>query len=211
MKLLVLSTSNNILDGRQKRLEDSLIKHGYDYEFFLYGFAFGEQYKTIKIWVDQYQGDATHVLYTDQWDSFAVAPPEEVIKKFKGKMLISTEKAYFPPDGNEGLYPEAPTVYKYVNGGGCMFEIEFFKKLCSEHPFPEKMMDPYWLRDAFLKYDEVKLDYFCEIFQTMSHSNADEWEIGDRIRNKATNSEPIFFHHNGIKDLNEIKWILELL
>lgn len=208
MKLLVLTTSNNFIDGQQKPLEDSLIKHGYDYELFLYGFIFGEQYKVIRTWANDYKGDATHILYTDCWDTIALAPPTEVISKFKGlncKMLISSEKAYFPDNGQSHLYPESPTQWKYVNGGGCLFEMEFFKSITT--PYPEPMMDPYWLRDIFLQYpNEVKLDYQCEIFQTLAHSEPDkEWELyisrendyNPRIRNIATGTKPVFFHGNG--------------
>ena len=221
MKLLVLSTCDNLIDGRQKPLEDSLIKHGYDYEFFLYGFIFGEQYKVIKTFVDEYKGDATHILYTDMFDTIALAPPSEVISKFKAldcKMLISAEKAYFPDDGESHLYPESPTQWKYVNGGGCIFDIEFFKSITT--PYPEPMMDPYWLRDIFLQYpNEVKLDYHCQIFQCLAHSNQDEWEVASqstftetkcyngeqlRIRNKATETMPIFFHGNG---RTNIDWV----
>ena len=187
MKLLVLSTTNNLIDGQQKPLEDSLIKHGYDYELFLYGFTFGEQYKVIKTFVDQYQGDATHICYVDCWDVVALAPPTEVISKFKSldcKMLISTEKACFPNDTRDKYhkpenYPESPTSWKYINGGGCIFEIEYFKELCSLHPFnTERMMDPDWLAELFISHpDQIKLDYNCEIFQCLAHSNQDEWEL----------------------------------
>lgn len=238
MKLIVLTTCNNIIDGQQKPLEESLIKHGYEYEIFLYGFIFGEQYKVIKTWVDQYKGDATHVLYTDAFDTLALAPPSEVIAKFcsmqltdifngrdKTKMLISAEKAYFPDNGESHLYPESPTVWKYVNGGGCLFEIEFFKKICNEHPFPEPMMDPYWLRDIFLAHpNEIKLDYQCEIFQCLAHSDSSEWsevhsitkvnkydgikfieETTTRIQNVATKTFPIFIHGNGRTDMQWVR------
>lgn len=216
MKLLILTTCNNIIDGQQNQLEDSLIKHGYDYEIFLYGFIFGEQYKVIKTFVDNYQGDATHILYTDCYDTVAIGPPREVISKIKRldcKMLISAEKAYFPDNGLSHLYPESPTPWKYVNGGGCLFEIEFFKKICNEHPFPDPMMDPYWLRDIFLAHQhEITLDYQCEIFQCLAHSSPNEWDIMDlsnkgpnmRIRNKATKTLPVFFHGNGRTDM---KWV----
>jgi hypothetical protein len=220
MKLLVLSTCNgfdtidgkNILkpDGQHRALEQSLIKHGYDYEFFLYGFEFGSQYKVIKTFVDQYKGEATHILYTDAYDTIALAPLSEVISKFKDlncKMLISAEKAYFPDNGESYLYLESATVWKYVNGGGCMFEIEFFKSITT--PYPEPMMDPYWLRDIFLQYpNEVKLDYYCQIFQCLAHSNRDEWTTEDsRIKNIATQTYPIFFHGNGRTDM---KWVINI-
>lgn len=227
MKLIVLTTCNNIIDGQQKLLEDSLIKHGYEYEIFLYGFIFGEQYRVIKTWVDQYKGDATHVCYVDAFDNVALGPPSEVISKFKAlncKMVIGVEKACFPNDERDKYhrtenYPESPTAWKYINGGGCIFEIEYFKELCSQHPFNnERMMDPDWLAELFLSHpDQIKLDYQCEIFQCLAHSEPEEeWEVVNcfesgelkrkdiRILNKATQTKPIFFHGNGRTDM---KWV----
>ena len=247
MKLLVLSTCDqfdtiegkNILkpNGQHKALEDSLIKHGYDYEFFLYGFVFGEQYKVIKTFVDEYKGDATHILYCDMFDNVALAPPSEVIAKFEAfncKMLISVEKACFPNDSRDKYhrpdnYPESTTDWKYINGGGCLFEIAYFKELCTKHPFnTERMMDPDWLAELYLNNrDNIMLDTNCDIFQCLAHSNRDEWEIEEikniayietinngyvvsgtnRIRNKATQSLPIFLHGNGHTNMD---WVYEL-
>lgn len=232
MKLLILSTCDNLIDGQQKPLEDSLIKHGYYYDLFLYGFIFGEQYRVIKTFVDEYKGDATHILYTDMFDSIALAPPSEVISKFKDldcKMLIGVEKACFPNDERDKYhrienYPESPTAWKYINGGGCIFEIEYFKELCNQHPFNnERMMDPDWLAELYLSHpDQIKLDYQCEIFQCLAHSNQDEWErvnpifakgtmyehtVFDRIKNKATETYPIFFHGNGRTDM---QWVYDV-
>jgi len=230
MKLLVLSTCDNLIDGQQKPLEDSLIKHGYDYELFLYGFIFGEQYKVIKVFVDEYKGDATHVLYTDMFDTVALAGPSEVIAKFcsiqltdifngreKTKMIIGVEKACFPNDERDKYhrtenYPESPTAWKYINGGGCIFEIDYFKELCSQHPFNEdRMMDPDWLAELYLSHpDQIKLDYQCSIFQCLAHSNPeDEWikDIDNRIQNIATQTKPIFFHGNGRTDMQWVKTI----
>jgi hypothetical protein len=212
MKLLILSTCDNLIDGQQKALEDSLIKHGYDYELFLYGFIFGEQYKVIKIFVDQYQGEATHILYTDMFDTVALGPPSEVMAKFKEldcKMLISGEKACFPYADDSVLYPPSKTPWQFVNGGGCMFEIAYFKDLCNRQPFPDlNIMDPKWLMNCLLNNDEVKLDYNCDIFQTLAHSNPNEWTTEDkRIKNIATQTYPIFFHGNGRTDMQWVKTI----
>ena len=227
MKLIVLSTSNNLIDGQQKPLEDSLIKHGYDYDIFLYGFIFGEQYRVIKTWVDQYKGDATHCLYTDAFDTLALGPPNEVIARFcsiqltdifngreKTKMIIGVEKACFPNDERDKYhrtenYPESPTAWKYINGGGCIFEIEYFKELCNQHPFNnERMMDPDWLAELYLSHpDQIKLDYQCSIFQCLAHSNPEEeWIIEDnRIRNVATKTKPIFIHGNGRTNMEWVR------
>lgn len=234
MKLIVLTTCNNIIDGQQKLLEDSLIKHGYEYEIFLYGFIFGEQYRVIKTWVDQYKGDATHVCYVDAFDNVALGPPSEVISKFKAlncKMVIGVEKACFPNDERDKYhrtenYPESPTAWKYINGGGCIFEIEYFKELCSQHPFnEERMMDPDWLAEVYLSHpDQIKLDYQCEIFQCLAHSDRSEWSevntITDinkydgisfisksttRLMNVATQTQPIFIHGNGRTDMQWVR------
>ncbi len=230
MKLLILSTCDNLIRGDQKPLEDSLIKQGFEYDFFLYGFIFGEQYKVIKTYVDQYKGDATHICYVDAYDNIALGTPEEVIRKFNSldcRMLISAEKACFPNDPRDKYhrpenYPETNSLWKYINGGGCMFEIEYFKELCNKHPFnTERMMDPDWLAELYMNNKEVKLDNQCEIFQCLAHSNQDEWDIEDknfglvgffdshemRIKNKATNTYPIFIHGNGRTDM---QWLRDI-
>jgi hypothetical protein len=228
---------DNVIHKQEKPLEDSLIKHGFVYDIFLYGFIFGEQYRVIRTYVEQYKGDATHILYTDAWDTLAFGTPSEVLSKFKAmdcKMLISVEKACFPNDERDKYhrienYPESPTSWKYINGGGCMFEIEYFKELCQLHPFnTNRMMDPDWLAELHQYHPEqIKLDYQCSIFQCISHSNQDEWKIEyklpngfpteqfmtgsnnyeeyKRFRNKQTNTLPVFFHGNGRTNMDWLK------
>jgi hypothetical protein len=225
MKLLVLTISDNILHGAEKPLLDSLTKHGYEYDFYLYGFIFGQQYDIIANYAKNYKGEATHILYTDAWDTLAIAGQEELIRKFKSmecKMLISTEKACFPFADRAVLYPECNSQWKYINGGGCLFEIEYMKELVERHSFKSDYIDPDWLLTCYLaNQNNIKLDTNCEIFQTIGHSNREEWEIEDknfglvgffdshemRIKNKATQTYPIFIHGNGRTDM---QWVRDI-
>ena len=220
MKLLVLSTTNNLSINNHKDLEASLIHHGYDYYFHEYPFQFGSQYKVIAEYVNNYQGDATHIVYLDAWDSIAVAPPSEVRTQFNYhncKMLISAEKAYFPDDGQSHLIPESNSAWRFINGGGCMFDIQYFKQLVLNNPMPTYgMMDPHWLRDCLVTDPtNIKIDTDCTIFQTLSHCNEDEFAPLQylnktiAILNKATQTQPIFFHHNGIKNREDVKWLYD--
>ena len=130
-------------------------------------------------------------------------------------MLIGVEKACFPNDERDKYhrienYPESPTAWKYINGGGCIFDIEYFKELCNQHPFSnERMMDPDWLAELYLSHpDQIKLDYQCEIFQCLAHSNPeDEWvkDIDNRIQNVTTKTKPIFIHGNGRTDMQWVR------
>jgi hypothetical protein len=230
MKLLVLTISDNILHGAEKPLLESLTKHGYDYDFYLYGFIFGQQYDIIANYAKNYKGDATHILYSDAWDTLAIAPQEELIRKWETmnnkllvesltdpndkdkrglKMLISTEKACFPFADKAVLYPETNSQWKYINGGGCLFEIEYMKELVEKHPFKEDYIDPDWLLTCYLaNQDNIKLDTNCEVFQTIGHSNREEWEIEDkRVKNIQTNTYPIFIHGNGRTDM---QWVRDI-
>jgi hypothetical protein len=101
-------------------------------------------------------------------------------------------------------YPPTDTPWKYVNGGGWLVEIEYFKHLCQKENLNQNSHDQVWLMEAFLRnQDNIKLDNYCRIFQTIAFSNREEWDrAGDRWRNIGTGTHPVFFHGNGHTDMN---------
>jgi hypothetical protein len=200
MKLKVVTTSDKTDHPGWHKLKASLEKFGYEYEHILKPFAFGHQLPIIRDWCNVYSGDCTHLLYTDCFDTLAFSNEEEVIRKFPDcKMLISAEKNCYPLWERAKEYPETPTPWKYVNGGGWMVEIEYFKELCKRENLTEHSHDQVWLMDVFLRNQgEIKIDTNCEIFQTIAFSNVSEWEeINGRLKNIGTGTLPIFYHANG--------------
>jgi hemin uptake protein HemP len=209
-KLKVITTADKEAPGYHK-LKSSLDLFGYDHELIIAHHEFGYQYKVLQNYCNNYKGDATHFLYTDAYDTLTLSDQHEVMEKFTSlncKMLISAEKNCFPNFEDAHLYPETGTPWKYVNGGGCMFEIDFFKELCKNNPLD---YDPIWLMKMYFKYEEIKLDSDCQIFQTIAFSHQHEWELGTdkRLVNIGTQTKPIFFHGNGRTDMNWIYKILE--
>lgn len=221
MKLIVVTTCDNLNNERYLKLKVSLERFGYQFECVFHPFTFGTQLNVIRRWAECYTGDATHMLYTDAFDTLALGGPEEVMSKFgvekfyvgykQPKMLISAEKNCYPHPERADRYPDPGTPWRFVNGGGWIAEIEYFKYLCGKENLNPGSHDQVWLMDAYLNNrKEIKLDTQCEIFQTIAFSYRDEWcrfEPG-RLLNKFTDTKPVFFHGNGH---TEMDWVYKIL
>lgn len=212
MKIIVVTTCDNPNNQNHLKLLDSLKRFGYEYECVIHPFTFGTQLNVIRTWAENYKGDSTHMLYTDAFDTLALTGPDEVMSKMPDcKMLISAEKNCYPHPERAGEYPATDSAWKYVNGGGWLAEIEYFKYLCSKEGLNSGSHDQVWLMEAYLKNrGDVKLDTGCGIFQTIAFSHTHEWEQQEgRFVNVALNSKPVFFHGNGHTNMDWIYKILE--
>lgn len=214
MKLKVITTCDNINHPGYLKLKASLNKFGYDHEVVNHPFSFGHQLPVIQDWCNKYTLDCTHICYIDAFDNVAFGGPEEVIDKFqslfgKYKMLISAEKNCYPHPERAKDYPETNTPWKYVNGGGWLVEIEYFKQLCIKENLNADSHDQVWLMEAFLNnQQDIKIDTDCTIFQTIAFSNKEEWEEKEgRFLNIGTDTRPVFFHANG---RTEFQWVYDV-
>ena len=210
MKIKVLTTCDNPNHEGYLRLKASLDKFGYDHEVIVHPFSFGHQLPVIRDWCNRYTGDATHILYSDAFDTLAFSNAEEIISKMPDcKMLISCEKNCYPHPERAKEYPYAESPWRYVNGGGWIAEIKYFLELCERMNLNDQSHDQVWLMEAFLNnQQDIKLDTNCEIFQTIAFSYPEEWdnvnEHGygvNRFRNVGTKTFPVFFHGNGHTDM----------
>lgn len=201
MKLKVITTSNTTDHPGWHKLKASLERFGYDYEHILQPFSFGHQLPIVRDWCNNYKGDCTHLLYTDCYDTVAFSDEREVISKYPAdtKMFISGEKACFPHPECAKDYPETLGPWKYVNGGGWLVEIEYFKQLCIKENLNPVVNDQVFLMVAFLRnQNEIKIDNDCTIFQTIAFSKQNEWDEREtRFLNVGTGTFPVFFHGNG--------------
>ncbi len=215
MKIIVLTTSDRVDHPGWQKLKESLEYFGYDYEHIKKPFVFGHQLPIIQDWCNSYKGDATHLLYTDCFDTVAFAGPDEVTGKAdplfgaaqdvwgvtprRIRMLISGEKACFPLQERKNEYPPCHTPWKFVNGGGWLVEIQYFRELCAAMQLDDKINDQVFLMDAYLKnQNDIMVDVECRIFQTLAFSDPREWQLIDgRFRNTGTWHYPVFFHGNG--------------
>lgn len=209
MKIKVITTCHNDGQPGYRRLKESLDKFGYEYECIIRPFSFGHQLPIVRDWChyDRANG-ATHILYTDAFDTLAFADAEEVISKFSQfadcEMLISCEKNCYPYPERAKDYPDASGPWRYVNGGGWLVSIDYFKELCVKENLNEGSHDQVWLMEAYLNnQDKIKLDNNCEIFQTIAFSDPAEWQReGERFKNIGTGTLPVFFHGNGHTDMD---------
>lgn len=214
MKVItVVSDTNN--DGFNQ-LKRSLDYFGYTLDVLIHPFQFGGQMKHVYEWCKNNWGT---FLYTDGWDTFALAYPDEVLRKYNSlncRMLISAEKNCYPVKQTADLYPtkDIETEWKYCNGGGFIGDCEMFVEMYEDGLIDKvhERNDQQWLAEQFINRHNkgVVLDTGCEIFQTVAFEGEDDfarlaisenkyqhgWKDRLRLLNKKTNSTPCFLHGN---------------
>lgn len=197
-RLLILTTTSN--RSKCYQLERSLKLHGYDYHIiehawdgFLGKLHYTYQYlRTLKGY--------THFLYTDAWDTVAMRPDVIV----PDGLLISAERACYPYPAWAERYPASDSHWKYVNGGGWCGEISAFLKMYESKVPTDEMNDQVWLSERFLA-GWGKLDYQCEIFQTLGFCPESDFVFIDGIfSNIVTATSPAFIHGNGHTPMDHI-------
>jgi hypothetical protein len=207
-KIKVITTTSDL--SKCYQLRRSLIHHGYDFHFIRHdwepvGFL-GKIHETYK-YLKSLEG-YTHFLYTDAWDTFAMAGPEELAGKMPDGILISAERACYPYPELAGKYPSHESPWHFVNGGGWCGEIEAFIRLYEDQPPTAELNDQVWLTNQFLKLHGegwVRLDYECRIFQTLGFCPESDFEGADgRLYNTVNQTYPLFIHGNGHTPMNQI-------
>lgn len=219
----VITTASDL--SKCYQLRRSLIHHGYDFHFIEHkwepvGFL-GKIHETYK-YLRSLEG-YTHFLYTDAWDTFAMAGPEELAAKMPDGLLISAERACYPYPELASKYPANDSPWHFVNGGGWCGEIAAFIRLYEHEPPTTEMNDQVWLTNQFLKLHGegwVSLDCECRIFQTLGFCSLSDFStlrllsVGvpnkeeDRILNMITLSKPLFAHGNGHTAMDDIYKLL---
>lgn len=202
MKVIVITTTSDL--SKCYELKRSIVYHGWDYHFIQHewdGFL-GKLHHTYN-YLKTLEG-YTHFIYTDAWDTFAVAGPDAVT--VPDGLLISAERACYPHPEKAVLYPDNPSPWKYVNGGGWCGEIAAFIRMYELCPPTTELNDQVYLTDQFLKgYDWIKLDYECEVFQTIGFCPGEDFELDHcysdddwfLFKNSIHNTFPAFIHGNG--------------
>jgi hypothetical protein len=205
MKIKVITTTSDL--SKCKQLSRSLLHFDYDFHFIEHPWVsfldkIHETYKYLKS-LEGY----THFLYTDAWDTFALAGVKELEKKMPDGLLISAERACYPYPELESKYPVNASPWHFVNGGGWCGEISAFLRLYEDQPPTIEMNDQVWLTYQFLKLHTegwVKLDYECQIFQTIGFCPDSDFDLTGQLRNTVTGSSPLFIHGNGHTPMDKI-------
>ena len=207
MKVITVVSEDNNAGCLQ--LKRSLSHFGYELDTLIHPFQFGGQMKHIYEWCKSNWGD---FLYTDGWDTFALAPVEELItkwEKFKElgcEVLLSAEKNCYPLRETADYYPKEKCRWRYVNGGGMMGTCEGFVRMFEDGTLDgtHERNDQQWLAEQYIRskgeYPDkfprknttnIWLDTQCEIFQTIAFEN--DYDFIRMV-------EPITEYKNGWKD-----------
>jgi len=143
----------------------------------------------------------TLLLFSDSYDVINLSRESEIIKKYnnisKNKILFSVEKYCWPDISLEKYYPETKTKSKYLNSGGFIGNAYEILKLIKNNINDDDDDQLYFTKKFLFDNQRIKLDYNCEIFQTLNGSIADIYLYKNRIINKIYSSFPSFVHGNG--------------
>lgn len=211
----LITTASDIT--KTEMLQKSLKNHGWDYEILVHPWrGFGDKIiKTYEYLKDH--PEITHFFYSDSYDTVVVNTMEEALKKVEMDcILLSAEMACYPHPDKELLYPKHKSPWRFVNGGGWFCDASVFILAVESNPIRFDDVDQVWFTDLFLNHPEyVKLDYFCNVFQTIAFVPDDAFSIvttqflGNRdlpdicgskefyIKNNLHSTIPTFWHGNG--------------
>jgi len=156
------------------------------------------------------------LIVCDAWDIVFNDPPEMVGAMYRsrwdGTVVFNAEKSCFPRGDLADQFPDMGTPWRYLNSGFMIGSPANILKILESMdldsiPDDHQKPDGAWFNPndqehftlAYLKQPvKMTLDYQCELCQCYSGCEVDEFEWReDRIRNKATGSEPMVHHFNG--------------
>lgn len=199
MKCRLITTASEL--KRTELLQTTLKRYNWDYHIITHSWqGFGDKILKTAEYLKANR-DITHFFYSDSYDTLAFDTMEVALSRITNFdcILMSGERACYPHPDKAVRYPEHNSPFKYVNGGGWFCNSEVFLKAVKDYPLTQETVDQVWFTDLFLnRPDIVKLDYNCEIFQTIAFCPEDNFGIIEgKVFNTITKTFPIFVHANG--------------
>ena len=181
----------------------------------------GTKPKLLKKAIESKVITAKHILFVDAFDVVFQRPPEEALEQFLAwsnspKIIWNAEKNCFPDAKLAKDHPPTDSPFKYLNSGMSIGESEAYLECLTEMKVQD-WMDDHRMRNGrmYERNDQddwmrrfvhgqcgnqckMVLDSGCELFQTMTGTVLDDFELKDgRVRNKEFNTFPCAIHHNG--------------
>jgi len=220
MKIKFITTASDPNNPGWQTLEHSLHKHGWDYQLIVgewrgYASKLLDLYDYLKSGAED---ETDLIMYSDSYDSIMLARPEEVLEKWvnttdthlileggwiEKNILWYAERACWPYGEWTHLYPDSPTPYKHLNGGGFIATPQQIINLIEINPVvpSAEFNDQAHNAKIFLTKNHIaniQLDYYCEIFQCMAHAGESDFSVVDgRLVNNITGTKPCAAHWNG--------------
>lgn len=220
LKTITMLQQARRTEAGYRQLVRSLEHFGYDYHAIdprPYR-GFGDKMILPGVYLESIRDEYTHFLFMDGTDTFALAPPEEVIARYRqyndeDAILMSCEKACWPAPDLADQYPEAKSEWKYVNSGLYIAPINAWLEMWHSNPAQPKCDDQLWYHRRFLsgKYN-ILLDTKCLSFQSIAFKHAYDFQTVNesRIYNVKTGTYPCLIHGNGGPG-TPMGWVYELL
>lgn len=203
-----------------KQLQRSCDHFGYELIILVDGACeWGRQQIGVYNWAKNNPG--VSYVYVDGYDTFFVAPPEELEQKIKDrncKMIVSGEGVVFPTPFYGDGFDDSGSPWNWINGGCYWTTTDYFVRLVEGSNYMtangiysfgklQGWNDQEWLSVMHLCFrKDIKIDTQCEIVQPLRRTlwgvappNPDpDFRIGDsRLINVVTNSKPVIIHGNG--------------
>jgi hypothetical protein len=154
----------------------------------------------LKTW-DTVKLKTTLLLFSDSYDVITVSTESEIIKKYysisKNHILFSAEKYCWPDISLEKYYPNTKSNYKFLNSGGFIGNAYDILNILTMDIKDNDDDQLYFTKIFLFNNVNIKLDYYCEIFQTLNGTIQDIYIYKNRIINKSQLTFPSFIHGNG--------------
>jgi hypothetical protein len=214
-KLIIISVATDIKNKGFKNFENSLKQNNIKYKILGLntkwnggdmenGIGGGQKINLLKEELISWDIDSlknTLLLFSDSYDVINLSREKEIIEKYnnlsKNKILFSAEKYCWPDVSLDKYYPETKSKYKYLNSGGFIGIAYEILKLIKMEINDNDDDQLYFTKKFLFDNKNIKLDYNCEIFQTLNGSISDIYIYKNRIINKIHSSIPSLIHGNG--------------
>jgi len=214
-KLIIISVATDINNQGFQNFENSLIQNNIKYKILGLNTKWnggdmktttggGQKINLLKKELNLWDIDSlknTLLLFSDSYDVINLSREEEIISKYnnisKNKILFSAEKYCWPDSSLKQYYPETKSKYKYLNSGGFIGNAYEILKLIKMEINDNDDDQLYFTKLFLFDNKNIKLDYNCEIFQTLNGSITDIYIYKNRIINKNNSSIPSLMHGNG--------------
>jgi hypothetical protein len=154
----------------------------------------------LKRW-DMDKLKSTLLLFSDSYDVITVSTESEIIEKYysisKNQILFSAEKYCWPDFSLEKYYPNTKSNYKFLNSGGFIGNAYDILNILGMDINDHDDDQLYFTKIFLFNNVNIKLDYNCQIFQTLNGKINDIYIYKNRIINKSHLTFPSFIHGNG--------------
>ncbi len=212
-RALAIGTDYN--DG-MKRLEKSLKRFGYNYEFLGVGHKWfggddiinypgaGQKINILKTRLQEIikEGVNPLILFLDGYDTIVLRSCFDLIdtyNKMGVKVLFGAEKSCWPDTNLASQYPDTPLDWKYLNSGQFIGRAQDILNILDEEVKDSDDDQLYYSKKFLTNQYGIGLDYNCEIFQTFGDTEKELFinKTHAELHNLVTSTAPHVAHGNG--------------